>query len=82
MIRKMLQKDSSRVLEIYKMGLDTGNATFETKIPSWPEWNARHLKHSRFVYLKDNFVVGWIALSSVSDRKAYQVLLKSVYMLI
>jgi phosphinothricin acetyltransferase len=71
MIREMTQQDSIRVLEIYKMGLDTRNATFETNVPSWADWDEKHLMHSRFVYVEHEKVLGWIALSPVSARKAY-----------
>lgn len=33
----MILNDSERILEIYKMGLDTRNATFEISVPSWTE---------------------------------------------
>jgi len=38
MIREMFPNDCTRILMIYKMGLDTRNATFETNIPSWTDW--------------------------------------------
>ena len=72
MIRKMTEKDSSRVLEIYKMGIETRNATFETRVPCWEDWNSGHLKHSRFVYTDNGKVLGWVALSAVSSRSAYE----------
>ena len=72
MIRKMTEADSFRVLEIYRMGIDTRNATFETEVPSWNKWNNNHLHHSRFVYVDQKKVLGWVALSSVSKRSAYQ----------
>ena len=71
MIREMSGLDSSRVLEIYKMGLDTRNATFETKVPSWIDWDKKHLPHSRFVYVDNEKLYGWTALSSVSTRQVY-----------
>jgi phosphinothricin acetyltransferase len=72
MIREMTQQDGSRVLEIYRMGIDTGNATFETEIPLWTDWDLKHLKHSRFVFVEKQEISGWIALSLVSPRKVYQ----------
>jgi L-amino acid N-acyltransferase YncA len=72
MIRFMLQNDGERVLEIYRMGLDTRNATFETKVPTWQEWNSKHLLHSRFVADEDGVVTGWAALSPFSSRDVYQ----------
>ncbi len=71
MIREMQSGDCTRVLEIYKLGLATRNATFETEVPTWAQWDARHHKHSRFVYIAGDEVLGWVALSAVSARKAY-----------
>jgi L-amino acid N-acyltransferase YncA len=80
MIREMIPGDSNRILEIYKMGINTGNATFETSVPSWSDWDSKHLKHSRFVYLENDKILGWIALSPVSTRKAYEGVVEvSVY---
>jgi phosphinothricin acetyltransferase len=72
MIREMNEHDSLRVLEIYKMGLDTKNATFETEVPSWSDWDLKHHKHSRFVYVDNNIILGWVALTPVSSRKVYE----------
>jgi L-amino acid N-acyltransferase YncA len=71
MIRNLLQSDGERVLEIYRMGLDTRNATFETNVPAWQEWNSKHLSHSRFVAEEDGIVIGWAALSPFSSREVY-----------
>ena len=68
----MLHNDSDRVLEIYKMGLDTRNATFETSLPSWEQWDSRHLSHSRFVAVENDVVTGWVALSAFSVRDVYK----------
>ncbi len=67
----MISQDSSRVTEIYKLGLDTRNATFENDDPSWIDWDLKHLKHSRFVYLDNDKIIGWIALSLISARLVY-----------
>jgi len=72
MIREMLQDDSDRVLEIYRMGLDTRNATFETTVPSWHEWDSKHLIHSRFVSEENGTIVGWAALTPFSAREVYR----------
>jgi L-amino acid N-acyltransferase YncA len=69
-----------QVAEIYAEGIATGNATFETEVPSWEQWNASHLAEHRFVALRDGKVVGWVAVSAVSDRCAYAgVVEHSVY---
>jgi L-amino acid N-acyltransferase YncA len=72
MIRNMLNGDSQKVLEIYRMGLETRNATFETVVPSWQEWDSKHLRHSRFVSEEDGIVTGWAALSPFSSREVYK----------
>ena len=59
------------IAEIYRQGLETGNATFETTVPTWEDWDKGKLKHSRLVAIIDNTVVGWAALSAVSDRCVY-----------
>jgi L-amino acid N-acyltransferase YncA len=71
MLREMQQQDRSRVLEIYRMGLETRNSTFETTVPSWEDWDLRHLFHSRFVFEEEGIVLGWIALSPFSSREVY-----------
>ena len=67
-----LRKDHfPEIAEIYCQGLETGNATFETTVPTWEDWDKGKLKHSRLVATLDNTVVGWAALSAVSDRCVY-----------
>jgi L-amino acid N-acyltransferase YncA len=72
MVREMKQSDGRRVLEIYRSGIETRNATFETVVPRWEKWDSFHLKHSRFIYEQKDKILGWTALSPVSERKAYQ----------
>ncbi len=71
LIREMTHQDGPRILEIYEMGLETRNATFETEVPTWDHWDAKHHSFSRFVFVEDGKVLGWIALSPVSARKVY-----------
>lgn len=60
------------VRDIYVDGIATGNATFETSAPTWDAWNAVHLPNLRLVALNDaGEVIGWAALSPVSDRCVY-----------
>jgi L-amino acid N-acyltransferase YncA len=57
---------------IYLEGIATGNATFETTAPSWEAWDRSHLPDLRIVAIDEGAVVlGWAALSSVSDRCVY-----------
>jgi L-amino acid N-acyltransferase YncA len=71
MLREMLQADCERVLEIYRMGLETRNATFETNVPTWQQWDSKHLPHSRFVSVENEIVIGWVALTPFSGREVY-----------
>jgi L-amino acid N-acyltransferase YncA len=63
--------DWPAVRAIYEAGIATGDATFETAAPDWPAWDAAHLADHRLVARVDGRVVGWTALSPVSDRCAY-----------
>jgi L-amino acid N-acyltransferase YncA len=72
MIREIIPDDRIQILEIYRKGIDSGNATFETEAPSWEDWDSKHLKHSRLAYLENDKILGWIALSPVSVRKVYE----------
>ena len=71
-IREMVEADWPAVAAIYAAGIATGNATFETQVPSWERWSAGHLERPRLVAVDEHDrVVGWTALSPVSDRCAY-----------
>lgn len=71
-IRPLIASDYPQVAAIYKKGLVTGIATFETEIPDWNSWNLKFLDTCRFVLEIDKKVIGWCALSSVSTRNAYR----------
>ena len=43
---------------IYAAGIATGNATFETEVPSWEDWDAAHLAEPRLVAERDGVVAG------------------------
>ncbi|MBC5991996.1 N-acetyltransferase [Pontibacter sp. SD6] len=68
----MLPEHAGAVLQIYKEGLETGEATFNTEVPTWEQWDSSHHQHSRFVALAGNIVAGWVALSPVSARYCYR----------
>lgn len=57
---------------IYAEGIATREATFETELPSWRQWDAGHLAAPRLVGEADAQVQGWSALSPVSRRRAYR----------
>ena len=70
------------VREIYREGILTGTATFETEVPEWENWDAVHRKDCRLVAiepmeeeglfsLSNVKVLGWAALSPISARRVY-----------
>lgn len=70
------------VERIYRAGIATGHATFETAPPSWRDFDTRKLTDHRLVALDedDGRVLGWVAASAVSDRCVYAgVVEHSVY---
>ncbi|HXT85438.1 MAG TPA: GNAT family N-acetyltransferase [Verrucomicrobiae bacterium] len=69
-IGTMSNGDWPEVRAIYEQGIATGLGTFETVAPSWEEWNAARLPHSRLV-AREQAILGWAALSPVSKRACY-----------
>lgn len=51
-------EDWPPVKAIYEEGIATKNATFETKLPDWTEWDRDHLSSCRFVVRNDKKVIG------------------------
>src|SRR3954452_5984999 len=70
-VRDLRRSDWPEVARIFEEGIRTGNATFETEVPSWEAWDAEHLPSHRLVAERDGRVVGWIALAPVSSRCCY-----------
>ena len=70
------------VREIYREGIITGNATFETELPDWEKWDSSHRNQCRLIALEPRNetaaevliplggarVLGWAALGAVSSR--------------
>jgi phosphinothricin acetyltransferase len=59
------------VCDIYRAGIATGHATFETDAPTWEAWDAGHCPVCRLCARSGGTVVGWAALSPVSRRAVY-----------
>ncbi|CAL9631209.1 hypothetical protein SUDANB120_06103 [Streptomyces sp. enrichment culture] len=80
-IEALLPEHAEDVLAVYQAGIDEGNATFETRAPTWETFDKGRLPQHRFVALDDGgAVLGWVAASAVSDRCAYAgVVEHSVY---
>jgi phosphinothricin acetyltransferase len=80
-VADLLPEHAAQVLEIYQLGIDEGQATFETAAPVWERFDAAKLPDHRFVALDgDGQVFGWVAAIAVSDRCVYAgVVEHSVY---
>jgi L-amino acid N-acyltransferase YncA len=81
-IEAMTDRHADAVLTIYQLGIDEGNATFETSAPGWAEFSAAKLARHRFVAVEEDGggVLGWVAVSPTSARAAYAgVVEHSVY---
>jgi L-amino acid N-acyltransferase YncA len=79
-LRELRHEDWPAVKAIYEQGIATGQATFELEAPSWEAWDRSHLECHRLVALREGKVVGWAALSPVSERCVYAgVAEESVY---
>ena len=70
-VRPMTRADYDAVAAIFAEGIATGLATFETDVPAWEEWDARHLPEHRLVAELEGDVVGWCAVVPYSSRAAY-----------
>lgn len=72
MIAPLLPQDWPQVRAVYEAAIAGGDSTFETSAPSWEAWDASHL-HAHRLAARDAHgrLIGWAAVSPVSDRCAY-----------
>lgn len=70
-IEYFVSKDWPVISAIYQEGIRTEMATFETKIPTWEQWDASHLKPCRIKAITEDTIIGWAALSPASKREVY-----------
>lgn len=81
-IEPMRSCHATEVLAIYQLGIDEGDATFETAAPDWAAFARSKLPGHRFVALDPvaGRVQGWTAAGAVSSRPVYAgVIEHSVY---
>jgi L-amino acid N-acyltransferase YncA len=80
-VRPMRQADAGRVLAVYQAGIDGGQASFETEVPTWEEFDRAKLPLHRHVAESDaGELLGWVAAIPTSSRCAYAgVVEHSVY---
>jgi phosphinothricin acetyltransferase len=72
-LRPMRVDDAAAVLAIYQDGLDSGEASFETRAPDWAAFDAGRLPGHRWVAADraSGGLLGWVAASRVSARAVY-----------
>ncbi|WP_076416563.1 GNAT family N-acetyltransferase [Shewanella sp. UCD-KL12] len=70
-IRAFVESDFEQVQAIYLQGINTGNATFERQVKTWPEWDKAMVNECRLVAVRGGKLIGWAALSRVSNRAVY-----------
>ena len=71
----MIPADWTSVRDIYAEGIATGNATFETEVPTWEKWDSTHRKDCRLVAAETGAfrkVLGWAVLGPVSTSNVYR----------
>ena len=71
-ISTLQKEDWTAVKNIYELGIATGIATFETAAPTWEQWDNNHLALGRLVAVSNQAVIGWAALTPISNRCIYQ----------
>jgi phosphinothricin acetyltransferase len=71
-VRALEKTDYPAVREIYQQGINSGDATFETRVKSWDEWDVTTAVAGRLVAIDGGQVVGWACLSDVASRCVYR----------
>lgn len=75
----MADEHSGQVMDIYRLGIATGHATFETEPPDWDRFVATR-SHRLVALDRAGRVLGWVACGAVSSRDVYAgVVEHSVY---
>jgi L-amino acid N-acyltransferase YncA len=70
-VRAMTAADWPDVRRIYGEGIATGNATFETEVPSRRTLESKWLPDHRWIAEVDGTIAGWAAATPVSARECY-----------
>src|SRR5476651_1590581 len=64
----LTRKHWPEVKAIYESGIATGNANFTQSVPEWEKWDNSHVKNCRLVAIEYDKVLGWAALTAISDH--------------
>lgn len=79
-VRLFEPADWPDVAGIYREGLLSRNATFETEVPSYEVWDQKYRRDLRWVAVVGDRIAGWAGLLPVSQRKVYEGVMEvSVY---
>jgi phosphinothricin acetyltransferase len=70
-MRAMTAGDWPAVRRIYGEGIASGNATFETDVPSRRTLESKWLPGHRWIAVVDGEIAGWAAAAPVSGRECY-----------
>ena len=63
----------NQIIDIYAQGIATGIATFQNSANlEWSEWDKSHLQNCRIGAFEENIMLGWAALTPVSNRCVYE----------
>lgn len=85
-IRPMTEEDYPQVKAILQRGMDTGQATYESTAPEWPEFIKNRILDLAFVAEEESpeggspEILGWIAASPIGHRHVFRgVIEDSIY---
>lgn len=70
-IRDFIHNDFPSVMEIYRQGMATGIATFETVVPTWEVWNKKYSDRCRIIAEERGIITGFAVIIPVSSRECY-----------
>lgn len=71
-IREMTMSDWDDMKEIYRLGIETGNATFENEVPTYESFISNAVSECTLVATNENGVQGWCKLNKSSNRFVYR----------
>lgn len=70
-IRHFNRDNWDEIKEIYLAGIQTGNSTFLTEVPSREQWFEGHINECNIGCFEGEKMLGWAVLSKVSPRPVY-----------
>lgn len=71
-IREMARSNWDEVKDIYRLGIETGNATFENEVPTFERFISNAISECTLVATDESGVLGWCKLNKSSTRFVYR----------